>query len=135
MKIDRITYSESIEVMEKKWIKTGAEGQLTDDEDPAQAMADLKIFVREAIKKDYEDLQLLKNQWNPNWDHHLPSKELPVIDRSIERLEILIDDCKTVEELGKIYAAHYEKLLSNESLSILYNNKFGEINKLEELSK
>ena len=64
-----------------------------------------------------------------SWLEPIVNPHNSVIDRSIERLEILIDDCKTVEELAKVADAHSLKINATPSLSKLTANK------LEELSK
>ena len=56
-----------------------------------------------------------------------PKPHNSVIDRSIERLEIMIDDCKTKSDLDKIRSGYGIKIASTPSLSELFAKKMEEI--------
>jgi len=49
-----------------------------------------------------------------------------VIDRSIERLEIMIDDCKTIDDLVQV-SSQNPKIFDNKTLTDLYAHKVSQI--------
>lgn len=127
MKIDRISYSESIEVYAGKWIKVGMEAELFDGDIIESSYASLKKLVSDQFATNSTELSFPRKGAGGLENYITPSPS--IIDRSIERLEILIDDCKTKSDLYRIEDEYGAKIHSTQSLSTLFKSK------LEELSK
>src|ERR1043165_2044151 len=101
-------YSESIQVAPDVWRKHSIIIHEEDGEtlDPDE----MKKLAVNYVRKWHEEHKP-NGAVNPNWDHK--PAETKVIDRSIERLEILIDDAKTVEELSDVYVRNNLRFVNN----------------------
>ena len=131
-----VEYSESIQIAEGLWRKIGL---VIEDDVRGAGISDMEVLhtqAKETVQRWHQEGGVGSGQLPAYSAHgetyvsptakHVPP---PVIDRSIERLEILIDDCKTKEELGEVYRVNWNKIIDNESVKKSYHNK------LEELSK
>lgn len=133
MKI-RVEYSESIQISEGLWRKVGLNPEnepgesLTDDELYQYAKKKVQQWHREAAPGAFVSV-------NPEYASQLyngsgiaqQTIQPTIIDRSIERLEILIDDCKTMAELNKVRANNLDKIKSTKSLTDLCEKRFAEL--------
>lgn len=145
MKI-KVEYSESIQVSEGLWRKWDLSVEVDEQVDGhfpeypnvpesiknnSQHLKDqieehVKRWHKEAQPQTSSDLSFPRTVGGLS-NYITPSPS--IIDRSIERLEILIDDCKTKSDLYRIEDEYGAKIHSTQSLSTLFKSK------LEELSK
>jgi hypothetical protein len=101
----------------KTWIKIWHEKEINADENRDVAFNDVQSFVQNKFHKD-NNPQLTDG----GMEMHSPTV-LPSVDRkAIERLEILIDECKTFEELSPLFP---------EAIKLKLEQTFG--NKLNQL--
>lgn len=124
MKI-KVEYSESIQVEERVWRKWGCE--IEQESDTTETADILKAVINEKVLRWHKESQ--PEMTTKSWLEPILNPHNSVIDRSIERLEILIDDCKTKSDLYRIEDEYGAKIHSTQSLSTLFKSK------LEELSK
>lgn len=130
MKI-RVGHSESILVAEGHWVKdvidveinTEVDGQFPEYPDFKASLYNNSQILHDQLKEIVKKWHSMENKptINPNWDHNIPKNN--VVDRSIERLEILIDDCKTVEEMQKVWKDNKDKIIITTSLNEMYYAK------------
>lgn len=135
MKIS-VEYSESIEVAPGLWRKIGI--VINGDEYPGNTVnhadaQNLHGLAKEYVQKWHQEGgvgsgQLTGSIYGGSTQFaEAPKPHNSVIDRSIERLEIMIDDCKTKSDLDKIRSGYGIKIASTPSLSELFAKKMEEI--------
>lgn len=94
MKPKTITYSESVESVNsiglKRWTKIGVEGEIEENENFVDASNSAKNLVQQALHG---------NRQPPEQSSSNVSTSLPEINREAERLEILIENAVTEDEL------------------------------------
>ena len=116
-------------------VRLGVEATLDPGEDTSEAFRQAKEKVNQSYKRlfgsgvDYESFAPPPMEYNGTALPETYPKTTPVIDRSIERLEILIDDCKTKEELLGVYESHNGKIETTPSLQNIYLYKLNSLNK------
>lgn len=129
MKI-KVEYSESIQVSEGLWRKIGIEieNEILANSPGESQVEDTHKAAKEYVQRWHKEAQPAGNLY-PDGVISALNPHNSVIDRSIERLEILIDDAKTVEELNKVHYDNAEKIHLNESLINCLKNKMEELSK------
>jgi hypothetical protein len=123
MKIDRINYTHTYQIGLTQWQKIGLEASIDDTEDPKECLSKLEQEAHDFHRKS--NPSLYKNGNEALVDGFIPVdfdgggffKQPKVINRLYERLEMMIENCTTLEELEKF----------NDSLPVdlrpAYNNK------------
>lgn len=101
MKIDRITYSESIEVssMPGKWVKVGIEAEVLPDEHASDCLDAARSFIKTWMLNNEPPVA------NPNWDHKPVEK--PSYDTIVLEYGKAVNECISIEELKK-----YERFIN-----------------------
>lgn len=137
MKI-RVSHSESIQVSDGHWVKDeidvelnnefdGQFSETTIDKNIDTYSSHLRKKIVEIVKKWHSEDPFSGNPIAQVSASIPPSP--PIIDRSIERLEIMIDDCKTKEELLGVYEQYNGKIETNTVLHDMYCTKLEILNK------
>ncbi len=137
MKI-RVAHSESIQVSEVHWIKDELDVEINTEFDGQFPEPDIKSSIENNSNKLREQLKEIVQKWHsngvaqPNYNGQpltTQTTQPTVIDRSIERLEIIIDDCKTKEELNEIGIKNGATIDKTPSLISLFTKKQQELYK------
>ena len=142
MKI-KVEYSESIQITEGLWRKWGIELDMDHETDSLEDNGKI-LSVDETTESLHNAAKTYVQRWHkedateqmsPHINSTFALSEAvqknthnSVIDRSIERLEILIDDCKTTDDLVDLIQRN-PRISNVEALSSQWQKK------LEELSK
>ena len=131
MNVKTISYSQSRETVNsmglKSWHKYSAEAELEDGEDPIEASDKLCALVYAMHSHNGTNTMPPTQGFlqSPIFSNTpvAPASQPQSIDRkAIERLEILIDDAKTIDDLIPIGLKAYEYGLSN-----IYDKKYQEL--------
>lgn len=129
MRIDRISFSKTFPTGPYMNEKIGVEIQVEEGDDIHQVMYCARLNVDEWFKKynphlfEKSDAPIESElpkvnggiaQANPRGNHFGLDKSaaIPVINREIERMQILIDNCETVADLEKIRVDVPDKLIA-----------------------
>ncbi len=145
MKIDRILYTHTYQIGLSNWEKIGMEATLEEGEDHILALKVLREEVdkahrsynhhlsngKEAVVESFMEYGTMMGEKAKYGytDVGANSYTKPlVINREYERVEILIGDCKTKEELMK----HKEYCDKHPDMMPIYATKFKELTKIEE---
>ena len=126
MKIDKIIFMETIPTGSFANVKMGLEIQLTEGDLVEDAYRKAKSIVNETFHRLYNNVE--SGFISPDYNGQ-PIAQKPhnsVIDRSIERLEIMIDDCKTIDDLVQV-SSQNPKIFDNKTLTDLYAHKVSQI--------
>jgi hypothetical protein len=121
MRIDRVIYGSTVPTVQFGNQRPGFEASLEPGDDPVEAYKKLHEIAMKAVG----EVVGTKSDWQPGSDfpNHMKTEITfgppPVIDLNIERLEIAIDNAKSLDELailkpqitGNVLQSHYMKRL------------------------
>lgn len=116
MKLDRINYQKTFNLGNYTSERIGMEAQIDDGEDAQVKLKVLKDLVEDAHRKMNPQLDFgLTDAANVTWPTTPQPTSIPSIDRkTIERLEIMIDDCKEVKDLEDLKSRAYSYGLNSQ---------------------
>lgn len=97
MKIERITFQETFPTGNFSNNKLGIEIQLDDTDSPQQAYQTAKQIVNDAFVALNPQIQ-----WNEQEQDQSVAEAQKIINLEHERIEIRIDNAKSIDELGQI---------------------------------
>lgn len=101
MKPDRVVYYESIETVSptglKHWIKKGMEAPVAEHEDAVEEWCKLRDKV---VGLNTHNGLRLSDEYGPN--PNLPPQPLKEVNIAADRLEIMIENATTLEDLAKL---------------------------------
>lgn len=110
MKIEKVTYQKTYSIGPYLTDRVGFEASLDGHESCKEALSQLEAAADEWHKKEHPHLHQQNASWNPDdeFPEYMKTKiefgPSPIIDKSIERLEIAIDNAASLEELDKLKA-------------------------------